>query len=199
MVKPLGWMAALGPLAWLLHGAFISGDLGADPVKTIQIVTGLSTLVLLFITLSITPLRRLTGLNELIRLRRLAGLFAFFYSVLHAVTYFVFDQSLDPGLIWEDTKDHPRIAVGFVAFLCLVPLAFTSTTGWIRRLGGRRWTQLHRLIYVSTALGILHYLMVQKIDLRTPLVYLGVFAALMLFRVRAGRARGPGKASRQSP
>ena len=152
ILKPLGFLAALGPAAWLVWHALGDGDLGADPVKTIQVTTGLATLILLFVTLGITPLRRLLHWSELIRLRRMAGLFAFFYATLHALTYFVFDQSLDPGLIWADTVKHPRIAVGFVAFLMLIPLALTSTDRSIRRLG-KRWGRLHRLIYPATALS----------------------------------------------
>ena len=111
------------------------------------------------------------------------GLFAFFYALLHAITYFVFDQSLDPRLIWEDTVKHPRIAVGFVAFLLLIPLAVTSTDAMVRRLG-KRWGKLHKLVYFAAALGILHYLMVQKLDIREGLVFAGIFGGLMLARLR---------------
>jgi len=186
ILKPLGFLAALGPFAWLLWRGFVTGDLGADPVKTIQVTTGLAILVLLFVTLAVTPIRRFLHYGELIRVRRMTGLFAFFYAVLHAVTYFVFDQSLDPGLIWDDTVKHPRIAVGFIAFLLLIPLAVTSTDRMTRRLG-KRWGTLHRLIYASTALGVLHYLMVQKLDIRKGLVYAGVFAGLMSYRLLKAR------------
>lgn len=181
-------MASLGPLAWLLWHGWLLGQglddqaLGADPVKTIQVTTGLSTLVLLFITLAVSPIRQKFHWSELGRLRRMLGLFAFFYAVLHAVTYFVFDQSLDLGRIWADTEKHPRIAVGFVAFLLLIPLAVTSTDAMIRRLG-RRWGRLHRLIYLATALSVLHYLMVQKLDIREGLVFTVIFGVLMLFRL----------------
>jgi len=182
ILKPIAFVACLGPAAWLVLAALGRVDFGADPVKTIQVTTGLATLVLLLITLVITPTRRLAGWNELIRLRRMLGLFAFFYVLLHAVTYFVFDQSLDPGLIWADTVKHPRIAVGFLAFLLLIPLALTSTDRMVRRLG-KRWGRLHRLIYFATALGVLHYLMVQKLDLRKGMIYALVFAGLMLARL----------------
>jgi sulfoxide reductase heme-binding subunit YedZ len=145
------------------------------------VTTGLACLVLLLLTLTITPARKLTHFSDLIRLRRPLGLFAFFYALLHALIYFVFDQSLDPKLIWDDTVDHPRIAVGFLAFLLLIPLAVTSTHGWIRRLG-KRWTRLHRLIYLATGLSVLHYLMVQKLDIRTGMIYAGIFAVLMIAR-----------------
>jgi sulfoxide reductase heme-binding subunit YedZ len=178
----------LGPLVWLLWCGFVRGDLGADPVKTIQVTTGLAILVLLLVTLTVTPIRRLFHYSELIRVRRMLGLFAFFYAVLHAVTYFVFDQSLDPRLIWEDTVEHPRIAVGFLGFLLLIPLALTSTDAMVRRLG-KRWGKLHRLIYLATGLGIIHYLMVQKLDLRVGIPYALVFGMLMLWRVWQWGAR----------
>jgi sulfoxide reductase heme-binding subunit YedZ len=183
VAKPVAWIASLGPAVWIGLAAFgqLGQDLGADPVKTMQVTTGLSCLVLLLVTLTITPARKLTHFSELIRLRRLLGLFAFFYALLHALIYFVFDQSLDPKLIWDDTIEHPRIAVGFVAFLLLIPLAVTSTNGWIRRLG-KRWTRLHKLVYLATGLSVLHYLMVQKLDIRTGMIYAGIFALLMIAR-----------------
>lgn len=194
VLKPAGFLAAAGPGLSLLWRTFGSGDLGADPVKTLQIVTGLTTIVLLLVTLCITPLRRFTGWNELIRLRRMTGVWAFVYALTHALIYFIFDQSLDPGLILSDTVEHPRIAVGFVAFLLLIPLAVTSTNGMIRRLG-RRWGLLHRLVYPATALGILHYLMVQKLDLRVGIGYLVAFVLLMLLRLRRPR----GSAAEERP
>ena len=187
-LKPLGFLAALGPFVWLAwRGWLLSQNpggeaLGADPVKTIQVTTGLTVLVLLLLTLTVSPIRRLFHYGELIRVRRMLGLFGFFYALLHAVTYFVFDQSLDPGLIWSDTVKHPRIAVGFVAFLMLIPMALTSTDAMVRRLG-KRWGLLHRLIYPATALGVLHYLMVQKLDLRVGIPYTLVYGLLMLWRV----------------
>lgn len=188
LLKPLAFAAATGPAIWLGLAALGQVDFGADPVKTIQIVTGLSTLVLLLITLSVTPLRKYAHYGELIRLRRMLGLFAFFYVLLHALTYFVFDQSLSLQLIWSDTVEHPRIAVGFLAFLMLIPLALTSTDKSIRRLG-KRWTRLHRLIYPATALGVIHYLMVQKLDLSKGTIYAVVFVVLMLLRLPAWLAR----------
>lgn len=188
ILKPIGFVAALGPFAWLVwHGWLLSRNpasdaLGADPVKTIQVTTGLAVLVLLLLTLTVTPIRRYFHYSELIRIRRMLGLFAFFYVLLHAVTYFVFDQSLDPALIWADTVKHPRIAVGFMAFLLLIPLAATSTDAMVRRLG-KRWGKLHRLVYLATALGILHYMMVQKLDIREGLVFVGLFALVMLPRL----------------
>jgi sulfoxide reductase heme-binding subunit YedZ len=182
ILKPLGFVAALGPFVWLLWCGVVARDLGADPVKTIQVTTGLTILVLLLLTLAVTPVRRLFHYSELIRVRRMLGLFAFFYATVHAVTYFVFDQSLDPRLIWEDTVEHPRIAVGFLAFLMLIPLALTSTDAMVRRLR-KRWGTLHKLIYLATGLGIVHYLMVQKLDLRVGIPYAAAFGLLMLWRV----------------
>jgi methionine sulfoxide reductase heme-binding subunit len=193
ILKPLGFLGALGPFAWLCwHGWLLASNptsdaLGADPVKTIQITTGLTILVLLLLILAVSPIRKLFHYSELIRVRRMLGLFAFFYALLHAVTYFVFDQSLDPGLIWADTVKHPRIAVGFAAFLMLIPLAMTSTDAMVRRLG-KRWGRLHRLIYPATGLGIIHYLMVQKLDLRVGIPYAVVFGILMLWRALPRRA-----------
>jgi sulfoxide reductase heme-binding subunit YedZ len=186
ILRPLGFLAALGPFAWLVWRGLVTGDLGADPVKTIQVTTGLTILVLLLLTLAVTPVRRLFHYGEFIRVRRMLGLFAFFYALLHAGTYFVFDQSLDPHLIWRDTLEHPRIAVGFVAFLMLFPLAITSTDSMVRRLG-KRWGRLHRLIYLATGLGIVHYLMVQKLDLRVGIPYAVAFGLLMLWRVAVRR------------
>jgi sulfoxide reductase heme-binding subunit YedZ len=182
----------LGPLAWILWGAFGGGDLGPDPVKGLQVSTGLSALVLLFLSLAVTPLRRHLHWNWSQPLRRVFGLAAFGYVLLHALIYFVFDQSLDPGLIWEDAVEHPRIGVGFLAFLLLIPLALTSTDRAVRRMG-KRWTRLHRLSYVATGLGVLHFLMVQKLDVREGLIYAAVFMGLMLVRL-AGRPRTAGTA-----
>jgi sulfoxide reductase heme-binding subunit YedZ len=196
ILKPAGFTAALGPAVWLAWHLWMliqdpaSTALGADPVKTIQVTTGLATLVFLLLTLAVTPVRRFLHYSELIRLRRMLGLYAFFYVFLHAVTYFVFDQSLDVGRIWADTVEHPRIAVGFLAFLALIPLALTSTDASIRRLG-KRWTRLHRLIYLATALGILHYLMVQKLDLRVGIPYGVVFSVLLVLRALPRRRTTP--------
>ena len=188
VLRPLGFLAALGPLVWLGWRGWLlaqtpaSDALGHDPVKTIQVTTGLTVLVLLLLTLAVSPVRKLFRYGELTRVRRMLGLFGFFYALVHVVTYVVFDQSLDPGFIWSDTVKHPRIAVGFLAFLMLIPLALTSTDAMIRRLG-KRWGRLHRLIYPATGLGILHYLMVQKLDLRVGIPYAAVFGVLMLWRV----------------
>ena len=193
-LKVLVWCVALIPAAQLVHGAVI-GDLGTDPVKTIQNTTGDTTLRLLFITIAITPVRRLTGVNDLIRFRRLLGLFAFFYATLHVLSYIVFDQSLSLALISEDVAKHPWVLLGATGFLLLTPLAITSTRGWIRRLGGRRWRLLHWLIYVIAPLGVLHFYLSVKRDVTRPLQYGAVLLVLLLARVvirprrrQAGRA-----------
>jgi sulfoxide reductase heme-binding subunit YedZ len=181
ILKPILFLAALYPAGWLIWAA-LTGHMGADPVKKLQVVTGTATLTLLLITLTITPLRRLTGWSEAIRLRRMGGLFAFFYVTVHALTYFILDQSLSPKLIISDTIEHPRIAVGFAAFVLLIPLALTSTDKAIRRLG-KRWARIHQLVYVAATLGVLHYLWVVKRDVRQPLVYAWLLVALLSVRV----------------
>jgi sulfoxide reductase heme-binding subunit YedZ len=178
VLKPVLYLTALLPLAWMLFALF-TGRVMGDQVKFMQHLTGDTILTCLMLTLSVTPLRRLTGWNELIRVRRLIGLTAFWYACLHLATYLVFDQSLSMSEILEDIVKHPWVLVGFTAFLCLVPLAITSTSGWVRRLGGKRWRRLHRLIYVAAVAGVLHYLWLVKKDVTYPVLY-GVVLALLL-------------------
>ncbi|MDA1029334.1 MAG: sulfoxide reductase heme-binding subunit YedZ [Bacteroidetes bacterium] len=186
VLKILAWLGALAPLALLLYQIY-QFTLGLlilnDPVELIQHRTGLSALILLFITLSVTPLRRLTGWNQLIKFRRLAGLFAFFYATLHAFSYFVFDHSLELSSIWADVLEHPWVWVGFLAFLFLIPLALTSTKGWIRRMGGKNWTRLHMLIYAIAPMGVLHFIWQVKADLNEPLTYGAILAVILAARV----------------
>jgi sulfoxide reductase heme-binding subunit YedZ len=179
--KPLVWASALTPAALLL-GRFFADDLGPNPIETITNWTGYTTLVLLTVTLAITPLRRLTGWNPLIQLRRLIGLFAFFYVCLHFATYVVLDLFFDFSIVVEDIIERPYITVGFTAFVLLIPLAATSTRKMIRRLG-RRWQQLHRLIYIVVPLGVLHFYWKVKADTREPLVFAAIVALLLLFRL----------------
>ena len=195
VVKPILYFAALLPLTWLLF-ALLTGLVMGDEVKFMQHVTGDTILICLMLTLAVTPLRRLTGWNEIIRVRRLIGLTAFWYACLHLSTYLVFDQSLSIDEILKDIAKHPWVLVGFTAFLCLVPLAITSTTGWVRRLGGKRWQRLHRLVYLAAAAGVLHYFWLVKKDVQAPLVYGAVL--LVLLGSRAGFARDRTRA-RQSP
>jgi methionine sulfoxide reductase heme-binding subunit len=199
VVKPLLYLAAVVPCAWVAY-ALAAGLVDGDQVKFIQHVTGLTVLVSLFVTLSVTPLRRLTGWNEVIRTRRLIGLTAFWYALLHLLTYVVFDQSLSVADIAEDVAKHPWVLVGFTSFLLLVPLAVTSTNGWIRRLGGKRWRRLHALIYPAAIGGVLHFLWLVKKDVRTPLYFAVVLAVLLGVRLWiAGTARGARPVPRGRP
>lgn len=182
LLKPLVAAAALAPLAWLALGAW-RGWLGANPIETITRSTGVWTLRFLVITLAVTPLRWATGWNDLIRFRRMLGLFAFFYGTLHLFTYLWLDQFFDWGAIAKDVVKRPFITAGFSAFVLLVPLAITSTSGMIRRLGGRAWRRLHRLAYVAAALGVVHYWWLVKLDTRPPRNYGIVLAALLAVRV----------------
>ena len=179
-------IAGLLPLAWTI-GALSLGWVEGDQVKFIQHVTGTTVLVTLFLTLAVTPLRRLTGWNELVRRRRFIGLTAFWYALLHFLSYVVFDQALSPGDIAEDVAKHPWVLVGFTSFLLLVPLAVTSTAGWIRRLGGTRWRRLHALIYPAAIGGVLHYLWLVKRDVRTPIWFAAVLALLFVARIWGAR------------
>ncbi|HWR77088.1 MAG TPA: protein-methionine-sulfoxide reductase heme-binding subunit MsrQ [Thiobacillus sp.] len=184
--QPKAWIAlvCLLPLVRLivLGG---SGGLGANPIEFITRSTGTWTLVGLMVTLSVTPLRRLTGRADLIRYRRMLGLFTFFYAGLHFVTYIWLDQFFDPAAIAKDIIKRPFITIGFTAFLLLIPLAATSTHAMMRRLG-RRWQQLHRLIYLIALLGVIHYLWLVKKDLTEPLVYGAVLTLLLVMRLPWG-------------
>lgn len=190
-LKPAVWTGALLPLA-ILGVRALRADLTANPIELLTNWTGYTTLVLLMVTLAITPVRRITGLNPLVRVRRLLGLFAFFYATLHFLVYIVLDQFFWWEGIVGDVLERPYITVGFTAFLLLIPLAVTSTRGWIRRLG-RRWQKLHRLIYLIGGLGVLHFYWKVKADTRQPLIFAGVLAVLLLARlvpaIRAARAR----------
>jgi sulfoxide reductase heme-binding subunit YedZ len=182
-------LVPLGMLVWRA----LAGNLGANPVEFIQHATGDWTLRFLIFTLSITPLRKLLKVPELIRFRRMLGLFAFFYACLHFLTYLGPDQSFDLAAIWKDVAKRPFITVGFAAFVLLIPLALTSTAGWIRRLGGRRWQMLHRAIYISAICGVIHYYWLVKSAVLRPLTYAAIVAVLLLWRLgdwllRRGRA-----------
>jgi sulfoxide reductase heme-binding subunit YedZ len=186
--NPKVWiaLACLLPLLRLIVlGA--SGGLGANPIEFITRSTGTWTLVGLLVTLSVTPLRRLTGRADLVRYRRMLGLFAFFYACLHFVTYVWLDQFFDPAAIVWDIVKRPFITVGFAAFVLLLPLAATSTHAMMRRLG-RRWQQLHRLIYVIAVLGVTHFLWLVKKDLTEPLIFGAVLALLLAMRLPWGVA-----------
>ena len=176
--------AALIPLGRLAWKGFHDG-LGANPIEVITHSTGDWTLILILATLSITPLRRLTRQYWLIGIRRMIGLFAFFYAFLHFLTYIWLDKFFDFHEMLKDIAKRPFITVGFSAFVLLIPLALTSTAWSIRRLGGKNWQRLHRLIYATAILGVIHYLWLVKADKRKPLEYGFVLALLLLYRVVA--------------
>jgi sulfoxide reductase heme-binding subunit YedZ len=190
LYKPLVFVAGLAPLAWMICGALqlFGASLGADPVKKLEHECGKTALNFLLLTLSVTPVRSLTGLPQLLRLRRMLGLFAFFYAVVHFTVYLVLDLELNLALVGADIVKRPYITIGFTALLLLVPLALTSTNGMMRRLG-RRWQSLHRLIYVIAALAVWHFYWQVKRDVREPLLYMGILALLFAHRLVRWRAR----------
>ncbi|MGE5240825.1 MAG: sulfite oxidase heme-binding subunit YedZ [Bacteroidota bacterium] len=182
LIKPALFVLALVPLAILVHRG-IGNDLGANPVETINRFTGDWVLRFLLIALAVTPLRRLSGWNVLLRFRRMAGLFAFFYASLHFLSYAWLDQSFVFPDIVKDVAKRPYITVGFACFLMLIPLAVTSTSGMIQRLGARRWQRLHRLVYLIGTGGIVHFLWLVKSDITQPLIYGAILALLLGLRL----------------
>lgn len=176
-LKIVLWLGALTPGTWLLAGIF-RGWLGANPVERLTHVTGLTVLVLLLLTLTITPIRRITGWNPIIRLRRPMGLFAFFYAVMHFSIWFAFDMVFNVTWMLEDIAERKYITVGMAGLLVLTPLALTSTKGWIRRLG-KKWKILHMGAYIAPMLGVVHFYWLVKADTRLP-VFLGVCLAILL-------------------
>ena len=206
--KPAVFAAGLGPFAWLVWAA-LTGNLSANPLSDLTNETGVWTLRFICITLAITPLRFFTGWNVLIRFRRMTGLFAFFYGTLHFLTYVIADRfaGLDftDGMftiatarnlvasVSEDIYKRPFITVGFTTWMTMLPLAVTSTAGMIRRLGGRRWNLLHRLVYLTGILGVLHYWWLVKADIRRPIAYGVVVGALLAVRVVRARWRAPAR------
>jgi len=191
LYKPAVFAASLVPFAWLTCCLFgwLGFSAGVDPVKFLELECGQTALNFLFITLMVTPVRHLAGLPHLPRLRRMLGLFAFFYVAVHFTVYLVLDLELDWHTLGADIVKRPYITVGFTAFLMLIPLAVTSTNRMMRRLG-RRWTKLHRLVYVIAAFGVWHYYWQVKKDVREPLLYVGALALLLGYRAaRAWRQR----------
>ena len=198
VAKPALFLGSLGPVMWLVV-ATLTGQLSANPLADITNETGVWTLRFLGITLAMTPLRRITGWNAAVRFRRTLGLFAFFYGSLHLLTYLIADRlaGLDfpAGLVaWQtvnalaratvsDVLKRPFITVGFGAWLCMLPLAITSTAGMIRRLGGRRWQLLHRLTYAAAVAAVLHYWWLVKADVRRPEAYALAVGLLLAFRL----------------
>ena len=213
-LKVAVFVLSLGPVAWLVWAAS-TGNLSANPLSDITNETGVWTLRLLCVTLAITPLRRLTGWNALVRFRRMAGLFAFFYGTLHLLTYVVVDRfaGLDfpDGIVaWttvrnlaasvvEDIGKRPFITIGFTAWSTMVPLALTSTAGMIRRLGGRRWNLLHRLVYATAMLGVVHYWWLVKADISRPMTYGLIVGVLLAIRIYWSRTRAVASVPARAP
>ncbi|MGB1048485.1 MAG: sulfite oxidase heme-binding subunit YedZ [Rhodothermales bacterium] len=182
--KGVLWIGLLAPVFILgdrifLFGRLTGGDFVDDPVELIQHWTGNTALILLLVGLASTPLRRLMGWHWTIRFRRLVGLFAFFYATLHVVSWFVFDHQLALNPIIEDVLERNWILVGMLSWLLLIPLALTSTSGWIRRLGGKKWNRLHQLVYPVAALGVLHFLWQTKLLERDPVLYSATLVLLL--------------------
>jgi len=198
LLKPVLFAAALTPIVWLAWSVY-TGNLGADPLADVTHETGAWALRFLCATLAVTPVRRLTGWNRLTRFRRMLGLFAFFYATVHLLIYAGADRlaglDLSNGIlsvqtavalaksVVDDVRKRPFITAGFTAWACMLPLALTSTAGWIRRLGGRRWNLLHRLIYLSAVAACVHYYWLVKSDIRRPLAYGAVVVLLLGFRI----------------
>ena len=210
VLKPLVFLASLGPLAWLIW-AGLTGNLSANPLSDLTNETGVWALRFICASLAITPLRRLTGWNWLTRFRRMIGLYAFFYGSLHFLVYTIVDKfaglEFIDGIVawstarnlalavWDDVYKRPFITIGFTALMLMLPLAITSTAGWIRRLGGKRWNALHRLAYAAGVAAVVHYYWLVKADVRSPLLYAAIVAVLLGARVYwarlAGRSRAP--------
>ena len=192
------FLLALSPALWLGWLAY-AGGLGANPIDTITDTTGIWTLRFVLATLAVTPLRRLTGWNAAIRFRRMLGLFAFFYGTLHFLTWLVLDQFFGWEFILADIAKRPYITAGFTGFVLMIPLAITSTAGWIRRLGGRWWNRLHRLIYATGVAGVLHFLWLVKVvstEQIVDAVILGVLLGLRLWWAIARRVAAPAVGAR---
>jgi methionine sulfoxide reductase heme-binding subunit len=211
ILKVLVFLAALFPAAWLVWAA-LTGNLSANPLSDLTNETGVWALRFVCITLAITPVRRLTGWNAAIRFRRMTGLFAFFYGTLHFLTYVIADRfaGLDfpngvvsfgwwtarhlAASVWDDIYKRPFITVGFTALMTMVPLAATSTAGMIRRLGGRRWNRLHRLVYATGVLAVVHYYWLVKADVQRPIVYGAVVGTLLAMRLVWANQRAAARA-----
>jgi len=183
---------ALIPLGFLLFDGY-RGRLGANPIEFFLRTTGVLALTFLLITLSITPLRKIFGWNGLIKYRRMVGLYAFFYALIHLITYSIFDKSLNLSEIARDVWQRPFIAVGMAAFTLLVPLAVTSTNGWVKRLGGKNWARVHKLSYLIVILGVIHFWMIVKSDVFYPAMFGLVVFVLLGYRIVANLKPQPAK------
>lgn len=193
-VKAVIWVACLIPIGLVFAKIGGIGRFSANPVQEIIHAMGITALNLLLITLAVTPVRRLTKLNGLIRVRRLLGLFAFFYLVLHFFAYAALDLRFDVATIGTDIAERPYITIGMLALVLIIPLAVTSTRGWQRRLG-RRWTTLHRLVYPIAVLGVVHFWWQVKADIREPLLYAAMLTVLLGFRVVDSQLRARRRAA----
>jgi len=182
--KAVVFLLCLVPASWLGWRAW-NGDLTPNPIEYITHFTGDWAIRLVVVTLAVTPLRKLLHLPDLIRFRRMLGLFAFFYGCLHFTTYLWLDKFFDLHEIVKDVWKRPFITAGFLGFISMAPLALTSTAGWIRRLGGRRWQILHRLIYLTAIAGVVHYYWLVKSDVRKPLLYASIVLLLLAERTVA--------------
>jgi len=191
-VKFLIALNALIPLGFLASDAY-RGKLGANPLEFFLRSTGVLALVFLLITLTVTPLRKMLGWNSLIKYRRMLGLFAFFYASIHLITYSIFDKSLDLAAIVSDVGQRPFIAIGMLAFTTLIPLAITSTNGWVKRLGGKRWALLHKLSYLAPILGVIHFWMIVKSDVFYPAIFGLVVVSLLGYRIVANQTQSQAK------
>ncbi len=194
LVYALVWAACFAPLAWLAWKGY-AGELGANPIETLIRQLGVWGLRLLLVGLAITPAARILRAPRLARFRRTIGLFAFSYIVLHLFSYVGVDLFFDLGQLWKDIVKRPFITLGMAAFLLLIPLAVTSTNGWVIRMGRAAWSRLHRLIYVIAPLGVVHYYLLVKADHRPPLVYGAIFALLMAWRAWEAWRVSPGSAA----
>ncbi|WP_438970067.1 sulfite oxidase heme-binding subunit YedZ [Methylophaga sp.] len=181
-LKVLLFIVCLYPFFSLVWGLF-TDQLGVNPVETLTRSSGLWGLRFLLITLCVTPLRWLTGINQLTRFRRMLGLYAFFYATVHMLLYLGLDQFFDWSEIWRDIVKRPFITVGFINFIALLPLVFTSTNKMVKRLGGRRWKTLHRLTYFVAIAACVHFLMLVKADIREPVIYIFILAGLLGVRL----------------
>lgn len=194
--KVLVFINALVPL-FLLAFDGINGNLGANPIEFFLRTTGVLALVFLMLTLAVTPLRKIFAWNESIKYRRMLGLYVFFYAFLHLITYAVFDKSLNVAAIAGDVVQRPFIAVGMTGFLMLVPLAITSTGKMIKRIGGKNWAKLHKLTYIVAILGVLHFWMAVKSDLRYPIFFAFILILLLCYRLLNNSSRKPMIAEKQ--
>jgi len=181
---------SLVPLTLLLWDLWRK-QVGANPLEFVTRTTGMLTLVFLMISLAVSPLRRITGLNWLVKFRRMLGLFAFFYGSLHLLTYVAFDRFFHLATIPKDVLQRPFIAVGITAFFLMLPLAITSTDKMVKRLGGRNWARLHTVVYLAGILGVLHYFLLVKSDKRLPLTFGFILAVLLGFRLLAKYYKAP--------